>query len=220
MPDITKLRASGTVRITAAGNLSARGFAPKAIIEPIQEGLGRELPIIVHASRLLVLGGKSRFGERVLDKTPIFWELLRLADEQGVAQLHKLLPSDGRLFEELIAGVHSELGARVVDLSPASGDGGVDVWATYEIEGAGKVTLMDQVKLYAPGNDINPGDIQRILSAHGRGQEYSKAVLTTTGRIPEVARNEVRVFGERVILRDRDVLGDVFERVLRNSLEE
>ena len=83
--------------------------------------------------------------------------------------------------------------------------------------GAGLVTIMDQVKLCGPNEDIDPGDIHRILSADQRGARYSKAVVSTTGKIPPVARREVEVHGERVTLRDADVLREVFEEVLQGQ---
>ena len=121
------------------------------------------------------------------------------------------------MFEELIAGVYKKLDARIVELSPKSGDGGVDVWAVYELPGLGDVTMMDQVKLYGPDQTIDPGDVHRIFGGGNRGQEFSKAVLSTTGRIPPVVRRETAVYGERVELRDAKTLEKVFADVLANA---
>src|SRR5437870_4732495 len=59
---------------------------------------------------------------------------------------------DPRKFEELIAGGWKRAGADEVILTPRSGDGGVDVIATFEK--AGRVRLFDQVKRYAPDHRV------------------------------------------------------------------
>lgn len=194
-------------KITASGNaLVLTGYPPTVVVS-------ENSPIILHSSKLLVLGGSGVHGERVINCTPVFWQILKYAEENGVEALHTLLPKDGRLFEELIAGAYSELGYNIVELSPQRGDGGVDVWAIYEVPGAGNVTIMDQVKLYGPKQNIESGDVLRILAAEHRGNKFSKAVLSTTGHIPPVVRREAADYGERVILRDADVLKDVFDEI-------
>jgi hypothetical protein len=190
------------LRVAGSG-LVLTGYPPKVVVS-------ENSPILWHASRLLVLGDYGENGETVLGHTPVFWELQKYIAENGIEALHSLLPKDGRLFEELIAGAYKSLGAKIVELSPRSGDGGVDVWATYEIPAAGNVTLMDQVKLYAAGREVASGDVHRILSADSRGNRFSKAVLSTTGKIPPVVRKEVETYGERVILRDASELERLF----------
>lgn len=202
-------------RFNAAGSMTLTGHPPSVLISAIadERKIQYQAGLILHSSTLLVLGDKGSRGEKVLDTTPIFWELLRLAVLHGPDYLHDLL-CDPRTFEELIAGVHKELGAKVVDLSPQSGDGGVDVWAKYEFPAIGEVTMMDQVKLYAPDKSIDPGDVSRILEARGRDSKYSKAVLSTTGKIPPVIYKDVEHRGERVILRDARSLNELFKEIL------
>ena len=202
-------------RFNAAGSMTLTGHPPLALISAIAEErkIQYQAGLILHSSSLLVLGDKGSRGERVLDTTPVFWELLRLAVLHGPEYLHELL-GDPRKFEELIAGVHKELNAKIVDLSPQSGDGCVDVWAVYEAPAFGKVTIMDQVKLYTPDQSIDPGDVSRILEARGRDSKYSKAVLSTTGKIPPVIYKDVEHRGERVILRDARSLNELFKKIL------
>jgi len=200
-----------------AGSLTFQGQTPIVLIAALAEEPADKLGLILHSSKILVLGDKGERGERVLNTTATFWKLLEYAVENGPQALHELLPKDGRLFEELIAGVYSEAGYKMVDLSSRSGDGGVDVWAVYEVPGAGDVTIMDQVKLYDPKQKIESGDVLRILAAQHRGNTFSKAVLSTTGHIPPVVRREAADYGERVILRDADVLKDVFDGILERD---
>lgn len=205
-----------TVRMAAPAGLSLRGLTPEVLLSnPVMQPPDSSC-VILHSSSLLVLGNKSAIGEKVIDTTPMFWELLRFAKEHGPEVLHRELPRDGRLFEELIAGIYREMGAKIVELSPQSGDGGVDVWAIYELPGAGEVTIMDQAKLYGPNTDVEPGDIHRILSGH-RGLKFSKAIISTTGNIPPVSRREAEEFGERVTLRDASVLSEVFSELLQGQ---
>ena len=199
-PTISAIRSSGSAAVFAT-------FPPTVVVS-------ENSPIILHSSKVLILGKRGEYGERVVDCTPVFWQILDYAEKHGVEALHALLPSDGRLFEELIAGAYAEHGAEIVELSPRSGDGGVDVWAKYKIPGAGDVTIMDQVKLYAPDNEIDPGDIHRILGADARGTKYSKAVISTTGKIPDVARREVEQYGERVVLRGPEELKRIFDSLI------
>ena len=215
-----RIAANTTIRFDSVSNLSIRGHPPSVLLAALSEEPADKLGLILHSSEILVLGDKGGRGEQVLDTTPTFWKLLEYAVENGPQSLHELLPKDGRLFEEFIAGVYSESGYKMVELSAQSGDGGVDVWAIYEVPGAGNVTIMDQVKLYGPKQKIESGDVLRILAAENRGIEFSKAVLSTTGHIPPVVRKETADYGERVILRDADVLKEVFDEILGRDSRE
>jgi restriction system protein len=132
-----------------------------------------ELPEIAIGIVLLDFGDKTGEGQIVQAITPAWRNIIqRLRGDVGA--FRDLTP---RQLEELIAGGYREEGWEVT-LTPRSGDGGIDVIAMRSDFGG--IRVLDQAKLYAPGNDVPANDVRAMFGVLQRDSRASKAVISTT----------------------------------------
>ena len=111
-----------------------------------------------------------------------------------------------REFEEIIAGAWRKLGAEVV-LTPRSGDGGVDVIATFKDYGS--IRILDQVKAYGPGKLVTADDVRSMVGVLDLDKGASKGIITTTSEFaPGIEKDEriAKLLPTRLELKPRDAL--------------
>ena len=114
---------------------------------------------------------------------------------------------DPRKLEELVAGGWKRAGADEVILTPRSGDGGVDVIATFA--NVGRVRLFDQVKRYAPDHRVTLEEALAMAGVLNVRPNVSKVFITTTSEFaPGVAKDVdlQRLMPWKLELRPRGVL--------------
>ena len=103
-------------------------------------------------------------------------------------ELHqKLLSMAPDRFEELISILLVEMGFEDVDVTPRSGDGGIDVHGTLVIGEVIRIRMAVQVKRWKSGNNVQAPMVQQVrgsLGAHDQG------LIITTSNFSRGAREE------------------------------
>lgn len=95
-----------------------------------------------------------------------------------------------RKFEELISQLLEENGW-TVELTPMSGDGGIDVVASRIAPDIGLIKSVWQAKKYKPSNHIQLSTIRELITA-SNDYQASKAMLVTTSYLAEGAIERIR----------------------------
>jgi len=112
------------------------------------------------------------------------------------------------VLEQLVAGGWKRAGADKVILTPRSGDGGVDVYATFAK--AGRIRLADQVKRYAPDHRVTLEEVLAMIGVLHVRKNVSKVLITTTSEFaPGIAKDvelQRYVVTQQLELRDRSIL--------------
>ena len=98
-----------------------------------------------------------------------------LEDENSLFEFAK----NPRQFEEFLAESYSRAGYNV-ELTPSSGDGGVDIIA--ELPGHGAIKILDQAKAYSENRVVTANDVRAVVGTLATHQDASKAIITTTSR--------------------------------------
>jgi restriction system protein len=116
----------------------------------------------------------------------------------------------GRQWEEIIAGAYTEAyPSAKVELTPRSGDKGVDVIVTATLPGLGSVRFFDQVKRYAPGYVVTLEEVCSLVGSLAIRDNVSKGIITTTSSFaPGVMSDEglKRLMPNRLELKPGDML--------------
>ncbi|MDO8864258.1 restriction endonuclease [Haliea sp. E1-2-M8] len=84
-----------------------------------------------------------------------------------------------RQFEEFLAESYIRAGYNV-ELTPASGDGGVDIIA--ELPGHGAIKILDQAKAYSGNHVVTANDVRAAVGTLVTHPDASKVIITTTSR--------------------------------------
>ena len=154
---------------------------------------------------ILEVGDQTPDGEGVLVRAVGFaWLEIVAAMIQNPSIIFAL---DPRTLEELVAGGWKRAGADEVILTPRSGDGGVDVIATFAR--AGRVRLFDQVKRYAPDHRVTAEEVLAMIGVLHTRRNVSKVFITTSSEFaPGIAKDDdiQRHIPGKLELRPRGVL--------------
>ena len=166
---------------------------------------------------ILEFGDQAPGGEGVLVRAVGFawleWVGAMLRDPRFMYDL------DPRKLEELVAGGWKRAGADEVILTPRSGDGGVDVIATFVK--AGRVRLFDQVKRYAPDHRVTAEQVFAMIGVGFARRNVSKVLLTTTSEFaPGVTKDDdiQRLIPGKLDLRPRGILLPWIEELAAKGL--
>ena len=166
---------------------------------------------------ILEVGDQTPDGEGVLVRAVGFAWLEIIAailQDPGI-----MLTLDPHTFEGIIAGGWKRAGADEVILTPRSGDGGVDVIASFLR--AGRVRLFDQVKRYAPDHRVTAEQVFAMIGVGFARGNVSKVLITTTSEFaPGVAKNDdiQRLIPGKLELRPRGVLLPWIEELAAKGL--
>jgi restriction system protein len=101
----------------------------------------------------------------------------RLADEIAQVLRHSVDHLSPRRFEELVTEMYRRAGFEV-ELTPASGDGGVDVYAVRRHD-LGSTPTVVQAKRYKPGLKVEASVVRELYGTVNL-QDASAGVLITT----------------------------------------
>ena len=127
----------------------------RAVIERAYD-VGILLAGVVH------LVGKTPDGDRIRLIEPAWQAILAVLDTDPEAAF-RIKP---RRWEELVAAAYEAEGY-AVELTPRSGDGGVDVIAT--LDNGPRVRIFDQVKAYGRGNLVPANDVRALMGVVAQG---------------------------------------------------
>jgi restriction system protein len=146
------------------------------------------------------LGKKSGNERRIIvDVSAANAEVLKLLNRQP--DLIWQVPS--RKFEELVAEILEKQGYEV-DLTPASGDGGFDMYAARK-EGLGKFLYLVECKRYTPPNKVGV-EIVRALNGVVHAKDATAGAIVTTSYFTKGAQEFQREQEHRMNLHDYIVL--------------
>lgn len=105
-----------------------------------------------------------------------------------------------RAFEEFIAESYVRAGYSV-ELTPRSGDGGVDIIA--ELPGHGAIRILEQTKAYSNHRKIKADEVRAALGTLAVNPSASKVIITTTSTFaPNVFKEFSSLTPTRLELRD------------------
>ncbi len=202
----------------AAITTAIRRQQPVVIVEPLLPPAD-EVPQVILPPLLLptILEFGDRTQEGVLVRAVGFAWLEIIAailQDPGI-----MLTLDPHTFEGIIAGGWKRAGADEVILTPRSGDGGVDVIASFLR--AGRVRLFDQVKRYAPDHRVTAEQVFAMIGVGFARGNVSKVLITTTSEFaPGVAKNDdiQRLIPGKLELRPRGVLLPWIEELAAKGL--
>jgi HJR/Mrr/RecB family endonuclease len=123
-----------------------------------------------------------------------------------------------RVFEELVAEIYSRMGY-TVELTPLTRDGGIDIIASRDFDGAG-VRLMVECKLRRTDRKVGIAEV-RALYGVKISEQATKAILVTTGSLTQEARafiasrqDEIQAYDMNALL---SLIATVRDRARRNS---
>lgn len=125
--------------------------------------------------------GKTSLGERIVLVEPA-WRAILAAIDGDPDAIFKIGP---RKWEELIAAAYDDEGYEV-ELTPRSGDRGVDVIATSHL---GAVKIFDQVKAYGRTQLVTANDVRALMGVVAYS-EATRGVLTTTANFAPKSRED------------------------------
>lgn len=146
-------------------------------------GPARPRSVDVTLNFLLYVRERIEEGDVIRAVTPAWSAIL----DELKGDPKRLLRLTPRELEELVAGRYRQNGAEVV-LTPRSGDGGVDVIATFP--DFGSIRILDQVKRYKSPNLVTAAEVREVWSVLDRDRRASKAFVTTTSDFAPGVRQE------------------------------
>jgi hypothetical protein len=115
------------------------------------------------------------------------------------ANPHRLYELTPRRFEELVAEIYSRSGFEV-ELTPASGDGGADVYAIRR-DDLGSTLIVVQAKRYKPDLKVEASAVRELIGTVNLAQA-SAGVLITTSSFRPGAKKLAEQFEWRLSLKD------------------
>jgi restriction system protein len=129
------------------------------------------------------LVGKTLDGDRIRLIEPAWQAILRVleADPDAAFQIKP------RKWEELVAAAYEAEGY-LVELTPRSGDGGVDVIAT--LESGSRVRIFDQVKAYGRGHLVLANDVRALMGVVAHSDATKGVVTTTSDFAPKIREDK------------------------------
>jgi restriction system protein len=136
-----------------------RGFRTPGLVGPDGRALSRD---------------SEQYNRVVVDVSSVNDELLRLLKRQPEAAWK--LPS--RKFEEIVAEILSKQGYDVT-LTPASGDGGFDIYAARK-DGLGKFLYLVECKRYVPPNKVGVEVVRSLYGVVQTQRATAGAIVTTS----------------------------------------
>lgn len=162
-------------------------------------------PELILGFRLIEVAGKEADSQLVSAVTDAW--LYLLSELKHDPHVLRAFAGSPRKFEEFIAGAYVRAGWPKVELTPASGDKGIDVVLTASDPSIGTVRVVEQLKAYSDNNKVTANDVRAMLGVLDREKGASKAIITTTGRFAPGIFDELSDFMPgRLELRDRDGL--------------
>ena len=163
-------------------------------------------------------------GETVADETPehrrVVADVVSVSDEflrklQGNPRLlHELTP---RGFEELVAELLGRLEYEVT-LTPASRDGGKDIYAAKK-DHLGTFLYVVECKKYAPDRPVGVG-LVRQLNGVVQAEQATAGILATTSFFTKGAKEFQNMISYQLSLKDYLGIQDWLETVLKRSAAE
>jgi HJR/Mrr/RecB family endonuclease len=121
-------------------------------------------------------------------------------------RLYDLSP---RRFEELVAGILQDMGLDV-ELTKATRDGGVDIYAYFHHEVSSFIILVE-CKRWAPDNPVGVDIIQRLYCVQ-QTQQANKSLIVTTSYFTGPAKREAALHNNLIDLIDYDSLKQWLKR--------
>ncbi|MEZ4444551.1 MAG: restriction endonuclease [Polyangiaceae bacterium] len=129
------------------------------------------------------LVGKTVVGDRIRLIEPA-WQAILDVLEKDPSAAFQIKP---RKWEELVAAAYDAEGFEV-DLTPRSGDGGVDVIAT--LPSGPRVRIFDQVKAYGRGNLVPANDVRALMGVVAHSDATKGVVTTTSDFAPRIREDK------------------------------
>lgn len=163
--------------------LNLLSVSPPFSAEFSSEFAKANLPTLL-AQSVIVPAGKTQEG-LLIDAVAVPWFEIIAMLKKDPALAFQIGPDK---WEEIIAGAYRKAGFDEVTLTPRSGDYGRDVIAVKR--GLGTVRVIDQVKAYAPGNNVTANDVRALLGVL-QGDGASKGFLTTTSDFAPKLRDDI-----------------------------
>lgn len=145
----------------------------------------------------------------VMDVLSVSGELLRLLDENP----NLIFDLSPRKFEEVVAELLDRQGYQVT-LTPASNDGGIDVYAAKRNE-LGSFLYLVECKRYAPNNTVGVGLIRNLYGVV-QAERATAGILATTSFFTKNAREFQRKVEYQVSLHDYFSI----QEWIRNALQK
>jgi hypothetical protein len=159
-------------------------------------------PELLLGFRLVDVVGKEGDNQLVGAVTDAW--LCLLSELKNDPSLLQAFADSPRKFEEFIAGAYVRSGWPKVELTPFSGDKGIDVVLTASDPRIGTVRVVEQLKAYSDKNKVTANDVRAMLGVLEREKGASKAIVTTTGQFAPGIFDELSDFMPgRLELRDR-----------------
>jgi HJR/Mrr/RecB family endonuclease len=121
-------------------------------------------------------------------------------------RLYDLSP---RRFEELVADILQDMGLDV-QLTKATRDGGVDIYAYFRHEVSSFIMLVE-CKRWAPDNPVGIDIIQRLYGVQ-QTQQANKSLIVTTSYFTGPAKREAALHNDLIDLKDYDSLKQWLKR--------
>jgi restriction system protein len=190
--DIHVQAVQATIIRPATGALNLQEERNEVLLSPPPEIV---LPAIV------TLGEKTDERHIIQLVTPPWFEIIALMQRDPKA----MYQFDWRKWE-IIAGAYKTAGFDVT-LTPPSGDRGRDVIATRS--DVGSIRFIDQVKAYAPANQVSANNVRALIGVLAMDSKASKGIITTTSDFAPGVYTDVdiqRLTPTRLELRPRDKL--------------
>lgn len=120
---------------------------------------------------------------------------------QDPVELYRCL-TNPRLFEHLVAQAVETIGAEDVEVTPRSGDGGIDIFATFQIKGF-RVRTAIECKRQRPDRPIKAGQARDLVGACVFSNENpGRGILCTTSDFQPGAKI---ILAQTVKLEDRRI---------------
>ncbi|MGE0370962.1 MAG: restriction endonuclease [Gammaproteobacteria bacterium] len=164
---------------------------------------------IVDASGNPIVAGGHADRQIIVDVTSVSDQLLERVHANPTL-MYELSP---RRFEEFVAEVLNRLGYSVT-LTPASGDGGKDIYAAKK-DHLGSFLYVVECKKYAPDNPVGVGLI-RQLNGVVQAEQATAGILATTSFFTKGAKEFQRRISHQMGLKDflgiQEWLQEVFRR--------
>ncbi|MGB6104064.1 MAG: restriction endonuclease [Pusillimonas sp.] len=186
--------------------LQSHRMSPREVLQRLR---GFSQSGILDASGNPIVTGGHADRQIIVDVTSVSDQLLKRVHANPML-MYELSP---RRFEEFVAEVLDRLGYSVT-LTPASGDGGKDIYAARK-DHLGSFLYVVECKKYAPDNPVGVGLI-RQLNGVVQAEQATAGILATTSFFTKGAKEFQRRISHQMGLKDffgvQEWLQDVFRR--------
>ena len=146
------------------------------------------------------LGVSKEAREIIVDSNTLINEEVARYLAKNPKHMYDLSP---RAFEELVAHVLDRLGLNV-ELTKASRDGGVDIYA-YVKNQVASFLIVVECKKYSPENRVGIDVVQRLFGVQ-QGISANKSIIVTTSHFTEPAINQCSQYKGQMELKDYENL--------------